>query len=297
MKTVNFRRKLLLSSSTLLLSLILPARSSTPAFADSSVTGTGGTITVHSSGSSNSVVPGGIITTSTTTYTYYNGWPIQQTVPIYSVYTPLVVSGSSSYTNEPCLVMTTTSQTTSYSEAYQLEAVATQTWNSLNGLYPSCNPANSISSNSQKTPSPAQIVTTYWNTTIKNQLPTPRFTIPPGYALTGLPSFLVSTCELAETFTDRTPIGAATVNATGELWVKWNSGENWTGPYHSCGLPWPNGTISHVYEKQGSSTVSLKETWSASWRLGGGSGTLDGLITSPSPVSLSVHSITSEIYS
>ncbi len=296
MKEFNLRRKLILSSATLPLALLIPIKSTIPAFAASSVSGSSGTITVNSSGSGSSEVPSGIVTSSTTHYKYLNGWPVQDVVPIYYVYMPHVIIGTAGYSNEPCLIMTESSQTTNYQEALQLEASATQTWNSLDGLYPDC-----ISSSATTTPTvspdPSEIITWYWNNTIKNELPTPRFSIPPGYALTGLKAYLTSSCTLYQNFSDTTPIGTASIHATGEIWVKWGRGLSWSGPYNSCGLPWPEGEIFHVYESARSATVSVKETWVASWTLAGKSGSLTGLFTEPASQELPIHSITSEIYS
>lgn len=288
-------RKLLTASSAMLLAATMPFRLSLPAYADSGVTGTGGTITVNSSGYNTYASPGGITSSTTTQSVYYNGWAIQQVIPVYYVYTPQVVVGNPDFSNEPCLAMTTSAPIQSYAEAYQLQFSAVQTWNSLSGAYPVCN-YRSGGTASTTTVNPAQVVTTYWNQIIQNQLPVPNFSIPPGFALTGLTAFLTASCTTSKTFYDNTGAGTATIDATGELWVRWDSGQGWSGPYDSCGLPWPNGTISHIYETKGSATVSLKETWIASWNLAGASGTLGGLHTSPDPITLPIYSITSEIY-
>ncbi|TAN26574.1 MAG: hypothetical protein EPN30_04350 [Actinomycetota bacterium] len=274
----------------------MPLDFSHPALAASSVNGSGGTIIVDSSGSNSSVSPGGITTSSTTRTIYYNGWPIQEVVPVYYVYTPEVVTGNPAYSNEPCLAVSTSSPIYSYSEAYQLQFSAAQTWSSLAGTYPNCTYASQESS-AKAHLTPVQEVTNYWDDTVQNELPVPQFTVPPGFALTGLPAFLTANCNTSISFYDTTPIGTADIQATGELWVKWDSNDGWSGPYSSCGLPWPNGTISHVYENKGSATVSIKETWSASWTLAGASGTLSGLFTSPGSLTLPISSITSEIYS
>lgn len=295
MKIFALKKGLLLSTSVPLLAIIVPVRSASPAFAQASVTGAGGTITVNTSGSKSRQIPGGIVTSTTTTTTYFNGWPVQRTVPSYYVYIPMVISGTPTYSNEPCMEMTASSKTTSYMEAYQLNIYAIDTWNSLYQLYPACTGTSRQSSPPQQTPN--QVVTAFWNSTVRNELPVPRLSVPPGFALTGLEAYLTSpSCATSKTFTDSTPLGTAAIHANGEIWVRWNTGQDWSGPYRSCGLSWPSGTITHVYEQEGYATLSEKETWTANWTLGGESGTLQGLQTSPPPLNLPIRSVTSEIY-
>lgn len=269
--------------------------SSTRAYAQSSVTGSGGTIIVDSSGSSESGSPGGISSSVVTKTIYYNGWPVQETVPVYHVYTPVVIEGSPNFTNEPCLAITASQPLTSYWEAYQLQNSALLSWETLAETYPGC-----IAKSTSTTPSikidPSQVVTQFWNQTVVNDLPSPQISIPPGFALSGLPSFLTANCSIDKTFYDQTPLGTATINAHGKLWVKWTSNETWSGPYDSCGLPWPNGTISHVFTTKGNEIVSVKETWTASWSLAGHSGNLGGLYTRAKPLDLPIYSISSQIY-
>ena len=288
-------RKLLTASSAMLLAATVPLHLSPPAYAENGVTGSGGTITVNSSGYNTFASPGSITSSSTTQIIYYNGWAIQQVTPVYYVYTPQVVVANPDFSNEPCLTMTTSAPIQSYAEAYQLQFSAVQTWNSLSGTYPVCS-FRAGGTSSTGTVNPAQAVTTYWNQVIQNQLPIPHFSVPPGFALTGLPAFLTASCTTSKTFYDNTAAGTATIDATGELWVRWDSGQGWSGPYDSSGLPWPNGTIAHVFETNGTATVSVKETWSASWSLAGAAGTLGDLFTSPGPTTLPIYSITSEIY-
>lgn len=269
--------------------------SSSPAFADSNVTGSGGVIVVNSSGVISYASPGGIDTTSTTKYVYYNGWPIKQTVPQYYVYSPIVVQGIASITNEPCIAVSKSQPYSNYWEAYQIQQSAVTTWESLAGSYPTCNYVASTKITKEKI-SPGQLITQYWNQSIANQLPTLNPSVPPGFALTGLPVYLTSNCVLDRTFNDNTPLGAATIWASGQIWVKWRSGTSWSGPYNSCGAPWPNGNIAHTFEFSGSTTVQTKETWTAHWQLAGAHGSLYGLATFGPTISLPIRSLSSEIY-
>lgn len=264
-------------------------------YADTSITGGGGTIIVNSSGSSSSASPGGIEQTTTTKYVYYNGWPFKQTIPVYYVYSPQVVEGNPAIQNQPCLAVAKSQPLQSYWEAYQLQQQALQTWNVLAGSYPLCQYKQGASKTKVHL-DPGQIVTTYWNQTIVNRLPSLNYSIPPGYALTGLPAFLVSNCVLTRTFYDHTPVGTAQIQAQGQIWIRWNSDLSWAGPYTSCGTPWPSGTIFHVYDYSGQATISVKETWSAQWTLNGSAGTLSGLEKSAPTSTISIKSLYSEIY-
>lgn len=264
-------------------------------YADTSITGSGGTIIVNSSGSSASATPGGIEQTTTTKYVYYNGWPYKQSIPIYYVYSPQVVEGNPSLQNQPCLAVSKSQPIQSYWEAYQLQQQALQTWNVLAGSYPLCQYKVGIPTKITHV-SPSQIVTAYWKQTIVNQLPSPNYSIPPGFALTGMPAFLVSNCVLNRRFYDQTQIGTADIVAQGQIWVRWDNNLPWSGPYQSCGTPWPNGTISHVYQTSRQATISVKETWTANWTLNTSSGSLSGLNTSAPNSLLTIKSLYSEIF-
>lgn len=261
-----------------------------------SITGNGGTVTVGTSGSNSTNNSGGIVTTSDTWTNYYNGYPITETIPTYKIYQPKVITNSSATTISPCLEMVLSSSTTSYWGAYELEQSFQNTWNELSLTYPACRFKKSGSS-SNTSISPGQLITTFWQDTVRNRLSIPQFSVPPGFALVGMTSYLTSTCQTNQTFFDDTPLGKATIQASGELWVKWNSMDTWLGPYDSCGTPWPNGIITHVYQKSQLATVELKETWTANWSLAGSTGTLSGLQTSPHSQKLPVHAVSSEIFS
>jgi hypothetical protein len=71
------------------------------------------------------------------------------------------------------------------------------------------------------------------------------------------------------------------VTATGQYLIDWGDGTSpaWCGPYSEEGRPYPNGNIAHTYDITGHYTVTVVETWTASWRLGGARGFLTGLRT------------------
>jgi hypothetical protein len=124
---------------------------------------------------------------------------------------------------------------------------------------------------------PATLAQSFWQTI---PLPVARPTVPPGWAITGKPAYLVTGgATRPAAFTEATPLGELSVQATGRYWVNWGQGGGWSGPYAGEGRAWPNGTISYVYDNVGSVTITVRETWTATWSLGGAAGTLGGLQT------------------
>ncbi len=128
-------------------------------------------------------------------------------------------------------------------------------------------------------PNPATLAVQFWRTI---PLPVPRPNIPPGYAVTGKPAYLVTNGTLTtDRFQLATPLGELTIIARGKYLVDWGDGTapTWTGPYTTQGLPYPNGNIAHTYDNVGPVTVTVQEVWTATWTLGGAAGTLEALHT------------------
>jgi hypothetical protein len=110
-------------------------------------------------------------------------------------------------------------------------------------------------------------------------LPAPRPAIPPGYALTGLAAYLVTNGDLRPAaYSRNTPVGLLSVQPQGAYYVDWGDGTR-TGPYTTEGRPYPDGTISHVYDQVGTYPVTVTVEWSATWALGAAHGVLGGLRT------------------
>ena len=82
-------------------------------------------------------------------------------------------------------------------------------------------------------------------------------------------------------YSENTPIGALTIQATGQYVVDWGDGTQpvWCGPFPTEGQPWPNGRINHTYDVAGTYTVAVREQWTAVWHLAGAGGNLAGLVT------------------
>ncbi|HET9732418.1 MAG TPA: hypothetical protein VFP54_07045 [Acidimicrobiales bacterium] len=110
-------------------------------------------------------------------------------------------------------------------------------------------------------------------------LQAPEPSIKPGYAITGNRAFLETGSPASRTFTHGTPLGNLTIAAQGTFYVDWGDGTPRSGPFDTSGAAYPNGTITHVWEDTGRYTVTVYEQWTATWSLGGQTGTLTGLQT------------------
>jgi hypothetical protein len=126
---------------------------------------------------------------------------------------------------------------------------------------------------------PAALAVQFWRTI---HLPVPQLSIPPGYAVTGMPAYLVTTGTLAPAPYRRvTPLGPLTITVNGTYFVDWGDGTApiWTGPYRQQGQSYPDGMIVHTYDNATSLTVSVREAWTARWHLGAAAGVLTTLQT------------------
>ncbi len=114
-------------------------------------------------------------------------------------------------------------------------------------------------------------------------LPTPNLRIDPGFALTGMPAYLV--IDGQDDFSrsdDLAGWGALTVDfETVAFAVDWGDGTTTLVDDGRIGAPYdgdPTQQISHVYDQRGSDTeVVVTATWRAQWRVAGFSGAVEGL--------------------
>jgi hypothetical protein len=126
---------------------------------------------------------------------------------------------------------------------------------------------------------PVTLAVQFWRTI---PLPVPKPAIPPGYAVTGKPAYLVTHGTVSPApYVDNTPLGQLTIQAQGEYFVNWGDANppSWSGPFAAEGQPWPHGQIAHTFDYVGTYTVTVEEQWSAVWHLAGATGHLTGLHT------------------
>ncbi len=125
---------------------------------------------------------------------------------------------------------------------------------------------------------PAQVAEAFLRTV---PLPVPAPAIAPdGQAVTGLAAFLETNGTLTHAIgPEDTPLGPVSVEATGVYFVDWGDGSPEAGPFAFEGEAYPTGRIFHHYRWTGEYTVTLRTSWSATWRLGRDSGTVEGLST------------------
>ncbi len=126
---------------------------------------------------------------------------------------------------------------------------------------------------------PTNLAINFWR---RIPLPVPRPQVPPGYAVTGLPAYIVTDGTLhPRPYVANTPLGPLRIVATGSYLVNWGDGTSptWAGPYSQEGQPYPDGNIAHTYDNVGVVSVTLDEDWSAVWTLGPFHGVLPDLRT------------------
>ena len=154
-------------------------------------------------------------------------------------------------------------------QAQQARMADEDRWSRLTRDYPMC------PSSPAPTGSGASDAQAFWGTV---PLPKPAPHIAPGWAATGRKSYLETGSTITARFTRDTPRGQLVIDATGPYYVDWGDGTS-GGPYNEPGLPWPDGTVTHVYEHVGHYDVVVTQRWTATWTLDGESGRLGGLRT------------------
>ncbi len=138
---------------------------------------------------------------------------------------------------------------------------------------------------------PSVLAAQFWQTI---PLPIPHPNIPPGWAITGKPAYLVTHGELnPPAWSEATPLGALQIVAHGQYHVAWGDPRqaNEDGPFSVEGAPYPSGTIAHTYDDVGTVTVTVRETWTATWSLGAANGTLQQLETDGTIPGLTVRQV------
>ncbi|HEX2850252.1 MAG TPA: hypothetical protein VHN98_06855, partial [Acidimicrobiales bacterium] len=103
--------------------------------------------------------------------------------------------------------------------------------------------------------------------------------IAPGHAITGKPAYLEQATTTA-TQTFDTILGPLTITLQATTFtVDWGdrTGRD-PGPYLSPGGPWPDGPARHTYTTAGTYTITITQTWNATWTVAGQ--------TSPAPLTV-----------
>jgi len=131
-------------------------------------------------------------------------------------------------------------------------------------------------------PSPEEVALAFWR---QVELPTPQPAVAPGWAITGLPSYLEpgTTTTVEETFD--TVLGPLTITATGaQVGVDWGDGTT-AGPVPATlGGPYPDGGITHVYTDVGTVTITVTQYWEGTWSLPGQGGGTFATVTRTTPI-------------
>lgn len=110
-----------------------------------------------------------------------------------------------------------------------------------------------------------------------DQLPRPELSVPPGYALAGMPAYLVTGHSLAHELPNlAVNLGVVQASlrwaAEATMTVDWGDG---TVTTHSRpGTGWPDGEVVHTYVDGGTYTITVTDTWTVSYEIDEVVGTL-----------------------
>lgn len=148
-------------------------------------------------------------------------------------------------------------------------------YNNVFNEYPPCPEQPRAPGQAAPVETRAMTAARYWE---RVPLPRPQPSIAPGRAITGKLAYLETRGQVTHTYTNDTAFGPLEITATGRYSVDWGDGET-SGPHSTEGMPWPDGQITHEYQRVGAYDVVVTERWTATWRLDGESGVLRTLQT------------------
>lgn len=116
---------------------------------------------------------------------------------------------------------------------------------------------------------------------VEDHLPRPEPEIPPGWALTGMPAYLVTHHELhygpASHTVNLDPF-PVTVEITAEAVTIVDWGDGTVTTHNVAGDPWPDGLVHHTYRDEDVVTVTVTDVWHVEFR-----------VTSPTTISDSLE--------
>ena len=174
-----------------------------------------------------------------------------------------------------CMYSTTTRRDTPLDHMEMLDNEAILFWARTHGV-PTCDEEDA-----EAAPSPDQVAAAFLRQ-IPLPPPEPRIA-PDGQAITGLAAYLETNGTLAHRVgPSTTELGPIVVEASSVYWVDWGDGSPEAGPFAFEGEAYPTGRIYHGYRYRGDYVVTVRQAWTAEWRLGAESGTVDGLVTEAS---------------
>jgi hypothetical protein len=125
---------------------------------------------------------------------------------------------------------------------------------------------------------PVEMVEQFVTASVSEQLPRPTLSLPPGYAITGLRTYLVTEHDL--TFgpaTTQIDLGIAqfevSITASGASTVDWGDGT--VTSHDTGGTGYPDGAINHVYTDAGTVDITVTDTWTVQYEAGPFVGTIE----------------------
>lgn len=125
---------------------------------------------------------------------------------------------------------------------------------------------------------PAALVEDSIRAVINDQLPRPTLELPPGFALAGLRTYLITDHELTHELTTDVDLQIVrldvSITATGTSTVDWGDGTIDTYD-HGADRGHPDGPINHVYTDVDTVDITVTDTWTVTYSAGPISGTFE----------------------
>ena len=128
---------------------------------------------------------------------------------------------------------------------------------------------------------PAVVVRDAVRGIVEDHLPRPEPEIPPGWALTGMPAYLVTHHELSygpASHTVDLGLFPVTIEITAEAVTIVDWGDGTVTTHNVAGDPWPDGLVHHTYRDEDVVTVTVTDVWHVEFR-----------VTSPTTISDSLE--------